>query len=174
MILKNDHGFTIIEMLMVILLVAILAGTAIPQFLDFRAEAKDAATRGSLGALRTGIANQKGNMILRCSASPGAFPKLASLSANNVITGGDCTALQVVNAAEAKVVASVNLPGNPWGAANSSTISACSGAGCSHSGTDCSGAAYTAATDGWCYNTATGEIWASSNNSSGPQKEYTF
>ena len=173
--IKNESGFTIIEMLMVILLVAILAGTAIPQFLDFRTEAKDAASKSSLGSLRTGIANQKGNMILRCGAGPGAFPSAASVNANSMVTGGDCTAVQVPNTSEAQLVASPTVPGNPWGPNQAKTVVACTGAGCSHSGTDCAGAAYVAATsDGWCYNPSNGEIWPNSNNSAGPQREYLF
>ena len=159
---------------MVITLVAILSAVAIPQFLDFRTEAKDAATLAALGAMRTGLSNQKGNMILRCNSAPGSWPSIASVTANSVITGGDCTALQVVNSDEAKFVSESTMPGNPWGVAKSTTVVACSGAGCNNAGTDCAGAAYTAASDGWCYKPATGEFWANSNNSTGPIKEHLF
>lgn len=39
---KKVNGFTIIEMVIVILLTAIMAAIAIPQFIDYRKEAKNA------------------------------------------------------------------------------------------------------------------------------------
>src|SRR4029079_3742435 len=88
----SQNGFTLIEMLMVILLVAILAAVAIPQFVDFRTEAKNAATNAALGALRTGIATQIGQMVLRCSAASGTLPLAAQIAANDITTGGvPCT-----------------------------------------------------------------------------------
>jgi prepilin-type N-terminal cleavage/methylation domain-containing protein len=174
----NQTGFTMIEMLMVILLVAILAAVAIPQFLDFRLEAKNAAVNASLGAMRTAIANQKGQMILRCDKTADSWPALASLTANDVVTGGDCTAVQVVSAADRKVVSSPLLPVNAWGPnGGTNTVVACAGAGtgCNQTdATDCAGAAYTAASDGWCYDPATGQIWANSANTTGATPEYTY
>ncbi len=166
-------GFTIIEMLMVILLLAILAAVAIPQFLDFRTQAKDSAVAAAVGALRTGIANQKGQMILRCNAAAGAWPAVASLNANDIVTGGDCTDSQAP-AEQRKIVADLELPANPWGVTGTSnTVVVCAATGCARNGTDaCDGTAYDAPTDdGWCYDPATGNVWANSNNSVGPRKE---
>lgn len=173
---RSQRGFTIIEMLMVILLVAILSAVAIPQFLDFRTDARDAATSAALGAIRTGIANQKGLMTLRCGAAASAWPSAAAVGANDIVTGGDCTAAQVPSTDDRKLVASAALPGNPWGPAQATTVTACTaGGGCDPlDATDCAGNAYGAAADGWCYNPATGQIWANSANSAGPAKEHTF
>jgi prepilin-type N-terminal cleavage/methylation domain-containing protein len=52
---RHASGFTLVELVMVILLLSVLAAVAIPNFIDFRKDAKDGATKGSLGAVRSAI-----------------------------------------------------------------------------------------------------------------------
>ncbi len=54
---------------MVIILIGILGSVAVPQFLDFRKEAKVAAVRQGLGTLRVALKNHLQQAILRCGAS---------------------------------------------------------------------------------------------------------
>jgi len=53
---KKQQGFTIIELVVVILLLGILAATALPRFMDVTDEAHDAAFDGSVGGFSTGVA----------------------------------------------------------------------------------------------------------------------
>ncbi|MEI8175798.1 MAG: prepilin-type N-terminal cleavage/methylation domain-containing protein [Candidatus Omnitrophota bacterium] len=52
----NKKGFTLIELVMVIVIVGILAAIAIPKFVSLMTNAKVAATQGGLGAIRSAIA----------------------------------------------------------------------------------------------------------------------
>lgn len=49
--MRNNQGFTLIELIAVIAILAILAATAIPQFVDLRVQAKAASASGIAGAM---------------------------------------------------------------------------------------------------------------------------
>ncbi len=54
-IVKSERGFTLIEMIIVIILLGLLSSMAIPYYLNMQKEAKIASTKGKLAAIRGGI-----------------------------------------------------------------------------------------------------------------------
>ena len=51
--LKNKGGFTLIELIMIIVILGILAAVAIPKYQDMATEARQAVVEGSAGALKS-------------------------------------------------------------------------------------------------------------------------
>ncbi|NQT74916.1 MAG: type II secretion system protein [Candidatus Omnitrophica bacterium] len=51
--MHSKKGFTLIELVMVIVILGILSAIAIPKFVDLTGEAKIAATKSGLGAIRS-------------------------------------------------------------------------------------------------------------------------
>ena len=75
-IVRKRKGFTLIELIAVIVVLAILAGVALPKYFDYAANAKESACKGVLGGVRAGIANFYANAAISGTA---AYPTLAQL-----------------------------------------------------------------------------------------------
>ena len=57
-VMRNKKGFTFIELIIVVVIVGILAAISVPLFLNFSQAARIAATRGTLGAIRSTVGIQ--------------------------------------------------------------------------------------------------------------------
>lgn len=155
--LTSSKGFTLIEILMVLILIAILAAVGVNSFVDFRDKAREAALRSNLSALRAAISSHTAQLILRCGSDAASFPKAASIAGNDITTGSSgCTTGEV--SAENRRFTQGGVPQNPW-SSTATTVTACTTTGCNKAdGTNCTGGA-TTGSDNWCYNEATGDIW---------------
>ena len=70
---KIESGFTLIELVIVIVILGILAAVAIPKYEDMREQARVATVKGQLGSIRSAIAIQYARNALNGTAT---FPTL--------------------------------------------------------------------------------------------------
>jgi prepilin-type N-terminal cleavage/methylation domain-containing protein len=69
----SESGFTLIELVIVIVILGILASVAIPKYEDMREQARVATLKGQLGSIRSAIAIQYARNALNGNA---VFPTL--------------------------------------------------------------------------------------------------
>lgn len=61
---KTQQGFTLVELIIVIVILGILAVTAAPRFLNFQGDAKASVLEGVAGSLRSGLKIVEGKAII--------------------------------------------------------------------------------------------------------------
>ncbi len=99
---RSNGGFTLIELIVVIVVLGILSGIAIPKYFNYTSNAKESAVKGVLGGVRSAIANFYANGAVNGSA---AYPTLAQLEAVGTVM-------------------QESIPANPYKATPSNDVSA--------------------------------------------------
>ena len=76
--IRDQRGFTLIEIIMVIVLLGIIAAIAIPKYIDLRTEAADATAKGIVGAIVSSAAIGYADLVTHDSGS--TFPDFTALA----------------------------------------------------------------------------------------------
>lgn len=131
---RHRHAFTLIELIAVIVVLAVLAGVALPRYFDYSSQARESACRGIMNGVRTGVANFRANSAI---AGTPAYPTLVQLDTIGTVMQEE-------------------IPENPYN--QDKTVRDADGE------YDPAAAQQTVSgTAGWAYDQTAGRFWANSN-----------
>lgn len=136
---RRSSGFTLVEVLIVVVIMAVLAATIIPQFTDSTTDAKASTLKFNLHTLRSQIE-------LYRTHHDGKLPS-ASLVELTKATNADGTS----TGSPPYGPYIRTIPDNPFANANTVTTT---------TGTMASPPSSAPGTGGWLYNVTTGDLWA--------------
>jgi type IV pilus assembly protein PilA len=81
---KNQKGFTLVELMIVVAIIGILAAIAIPKFADMLEKSREGATKGNLSSMNSGIS-------LYVSDNQGFTPNTLDNATYTVVVNGQAT-----------------------------------------------------------------------------------
>jgi MSHA pilin protein MshA len=85
---QTQRGFTLIELVMVIVILGVLAAVAIPKFVDLKGDAQAASTQGVAGALSSGTSINYATAQARGNTGSGVVTVGSCDAAKGTLQGG--------------------------------------------------------------------------------------
>ena len=88
-VLRNERGFTLIEIIAVLVILGILAAIAVPKYIDMQAQAKTSAAQGQVAEMKSVLSQSYAKAFM----IKGSQPTGAEVVSNSTFTASTVTAV---------------------------------------------------------------------------------
>lgn len=108
---RNERGFTLVEIIAVLIILGILAAVAVPRYMSITTEAKNSAAMAAVAEAKARVNQAAASYIL---ANSGSLPAASDLAASDFGTNaGDFTIAYADSGTSAEAITATGISGGP-------------------------------------------------------------
>lgn len=95
-LLSGEQGFTLVEIIAVLVILGILSAVAVPKFIDLQNDAREKAAQGAIAEVKSRLSLAYGKLLLSSGTAPTSVANICSGLNDSTVLPTDCSSAAAV------------------------------------------------------------------------------